>query len=217
MALLVNSFTSVTHRAFYTDRSGIFMRSGFIGIISFIKHLEGGSGSHMQEHPKSSTWESRGTVHTKSTTGKNQIHWAQLVPLCVLSRASQAVMFLLGQGQEEVTVSTCASSALAMPTKLCHLHYSELHTFCSWLIDQVSLWTVKKLQIMDLQFSALQLTRTRNNCWHVHNFILRTQQSQWQKQNHYFNTVSFPLGTDLHTVRSKSVLKQCLGGKHSKP
>lgn len=120
-------------------------------------------------------------------------------------------------GQDEITVATCASPALPRPTKLCPLHYSELHTFCSCLIDQVTLWTVKKLQIMDLQFSALQLTRTRNNCWHVHNFILRTRQSQWQKQNHYFNSVSFPLGTDLHTVRSKSVLKQDLGGKHSKP
>lgn len=65
-ALLVKSFTSVTHRAFYTDRSGIFMRSGFIGIISFIKH----SGGQWQSHAGASkkqhlriTWDSSHKVY----------------------------------------------------------------------------------------------------------------------------------------------------------
>lgn len=171
----------------------------------------------MQEHPEKQhlriTWESSHKVYHSQRIKSTRLKFVpfSLIKQCITGCA------LLCQGQDEITVSTCASSALEMPTKLCHLHYSELHTFCSCLIDQVSLWTVKKLQIMDLQFSALQLTRTRNSCWHVHNFILRTRQSQWQKQNHYFNTVSFPLGTDLHTVRSESILKQYLGGKHSKP
>lgn len=154
----------------------------------------------MQEHPEKQhlriTWESSHKVYHSQRIKSTRLSLSHFL---WASRAAQAVMALLCQGQDEITVSTCASSALEMPTKLCHLHYSELHTLCSCLIDQASLWTVKKLQIMDLQFSALQLTRTRNDCWHVHNFILRTQQSQWQKQNHYFNTVSFPPGTDLHT------------------
>lgn len=127
-------------------------------------------------------------------------------------RQRTAVCLLLLREQEEITFSRCSSSTLQIIIiKVCHLHYSELHTFRSCLIDQVSLWTVKKLRIMDLQFFALQFTRTRNSRRQVHSFILRTQQSQWQEQTHYCNTGSFPLETGLHTVRSESVLNSILG------
>lgn len=160
MPLLLNSFTSVTHRAFYTDRSQIFMRSDFIGINTQGRSV---AESHAGASRKAALENHVGEFTQSLPQSENQIHSAQFVPFSLIKQCITGCA-LLCQGQDEITVSTCASSALEMPTKLCHLHYSELHTFCSCLIDQVSLWTVKKLQIMDLQLSALQLTRTRNSC-----------------------------------------------------
>lgn len=156
MALLLNSFTSVTHRAFYTDRSQGFMRSWFIGI-----NTQGRSVA--QSHAGAS----RKAALENHVGQFTQIHHSQRMKSSGLSSfrvLSTGCDVPAVPGQDEITVATCASPALPRPTKLCPLHYSELHTFCSCLIDQVTLWTVKKLQIMDLQFSALQLTRTRNNC-----------------------------------------------------
>lgn len=89
MALLVNSFTSVTHRAFYTGRSGVFMRSGFIGIVPFIKH----SGGQWQSHAGASkkqhlriTWDSSHKVYHRQESNPRGS-----VPFSALSSAPQAV------------------------------------------------------------------------------------------------------------------------------
>lgn len=95
---------------------------------------------------KSNISESHVGVHTKSQPVILESIRLNFFPL-TLMRQHTAVCLLL---QEEITFSRCSSSTVSYHQGL-PFDYSELHTFCSFIIDPVSLWTVKNLGIMDLQ------------------------------------------------------------------
>lgn len=103
MALVVNSFTSVTHRAFYTDKSQIFMRSAFIGIIGFI-NTQGAVAATCRSIQKAALENHVGQFTQSLPEARIKSTGLSLMHFVCWSSAPGAVMGLLCQGQDEIRV-----------------------------------------------------------------------------------------------------------------